>query len=346
MAPPLRGAEPAGSSAAQANASSGQVLIGFHAVDTATLRIVLRGAGERREGTGERDQGGERAERREIAARDLVLTPGLTWYTTPVAPFPAQLEVLLPDRGESVRAVAATVLTGSAVGSEALERSAVGTAWPLLSVAIRTGSEGSAGPDAGVEDEGIEVEAWYTYLGPREGSVQARLRDATELWIGGQSTPTALHLGPGGRTWRLTLTPGARPRQETSDGRSAPDSPIWERGSGRRWVWLEVGPERGASLHDPPFAAFDLEGGRARMVAAGVPAVVLPLLAERPPPAPASVAEGTLVKGSADELFYVEGGKLRWVQGMEVLERRRIPWRLSVIDDYALWRLPVGLPLT
>ena len=95
-----------------------------------------------------------------------------------------------------------------------------------------------------------------------------------------------------------------------------------------------------------PSPHFDLEGGRARIVAGGVPAVVLPLLAERLPPAPTTLAEGTLVKGSADELFYVEGGKLRWVQGMEVLERRRIPWRLSVIDDYALWRLPVGLPLT
>jgi hypothetical protein len=258
----------------------------------------------------------------------------LTWYPTPTAALPAQVEVHFPEGREAVRAVSVTVLAG-AEGAESLERSPVGTAWPLLSVWTRE-----------ADGEGITIEAWYTYMGPREGSAQARLRDATELWIGGQSTPTQLHLGPGGRTWQATLIPGMHPRQEASDGRPAPETPEWERGAGRRWVWLEVGPERGASLHDPPLAAFDLEGGRARIVTGGVPAVVLPLLAERPPPAPAAITEGTLVKGSADELFYVEGGKLRWVQGMEVLERRRIPWRLSVIDDYALWRLPVGLPIT
>jgi hypothetical protein len=93
-----------------------------------------------------------------------------------------------------------------------------------------------------------------------------------------------------------------------------------------------------------PLAEIDLERGAGRVLAGGAGGVVLPLLAEpAPPPA---VPDGTLVKGSADDLFYVEGGKLRWVSGTDVLERHRIPWQLSVLDDNALWRMPVGLPLS
>jgi hypothetical protein len=237
--------------------------------------------------------------------------------------------------------VAALVLGPESRG-ESLERSPAGTAWPLLTFAA------GVSPD----DGSLGLEAWYTYLGPREGGAQARLHDAPELWLGGQSLPASLHLGPGGRTWRADLAPSRPPRQETSDGRQAPDAPAWNRGTGRRWLWLEVGPDRKAALYEAPLVEVEVEGGggapgRVRVVDAAPPAVVLPLLAEpdrqAPPPA---LPDGTLVKGSGDDLFYVDGGKLRWVQGTEVLERRRIPWSLRVLDDHDLWRLPVGLPLT
>jgi hypothetical protein len=113
-----------------------------------------------------------------------------------------------------------------------------------------------------------------------------------------------------------------------------------------------VGPDRKAALHEPPLVEIELEGSgrgpeRVRVAAAGPPAVVLPFLAEPELQAPLpEVPDGTLVKGSGDDLFYVDGGKLRWVQGPEVLERRRIPWSLRVLDDHDLWRLPVALPLT
>jgi hypothetical protein len=314
---------------------SGRLVIGFHAVGVARVRVVVSGP----ERTG---PGGA------VSERDLVLTPGLTWYTTPEVPWPAEVSVSAPEPGDAgpgegwaaARPVAALVLGPE--GSEALERSPAGTDWPLLTFA------------AGVspEDGGLSLEAWYTYLGPREGGAQARLHDSPELWLGGQSLPSSLHLGPGGRAWRVDLTPGQPPRQEASDGRQAPDAPAWNRGDGQRWLWLEVGPDRKAALHEPPLVEIELEGSgrgpeRVRVAAAGPPAVVLPFLAEPELQAPLpEVPDGTLVKGSGDDLFYVDGGKLRWVQGPEVLERRRIPWSLRVLDDHDLWRLPVALPLT
>ena len=92
--------------------------------------------------------------------------------------------------------------------------------------------------------------------------------------------------------------------------------PARRTGAGPRtcWLWLEVGPERQAALHEVPLVALDLAGARARIRPLAPGAVILPLLAE-PAPAP-PVPEGTLVKGSADDLFYVEGGHLRWVPGM------------------------------
>ena len=292
----------------------GRLQLGLHAVEPAHARITLRLA-----------DGSE-------TSRDLALTPGLTWYATPETAWPATLELVLPAGDDRVRPVSATLLPPG--GGESLERSVAGTVWPLLTFSAALSGGG----------EGVRLRAWYTYLGPREGASQARLRDGSELWIGGQTTPTSLHLGPGGRSWRGDLRPGATPQQSTSDGRPTPEAPIWDRDSGRRWIWLEVGPDRRAALHEVPLVEVDLEGGAGRVLAGGAGGAVLPLLAEpAPPPA---VPDGTLVRGSADDLFYVDGGRLRWVSGTDVLERNRIPWRLSVLDDDALWRMPVGLPLS
>jgi hypothetical protein len=310
LAPALRPLPASG----PAGGPRGRLLLGFHAIETAHLRVTLR----QPDGS--------------AAPRELVLAPGLTWYTTPEAQWPATVEVTLPATGDRVRPVSATVLVAG--GGESLERSLAGTVWPLLTFAAGV-------PPGG---DGVRLEAWYTYLGPREGSAQARLRDGSELWLGGQTTPTSLHLGPGGRSWRGDLRPGEAPVQRTSDGRTAPPVPTWDRDGGRRWIWLEVGPDRRAALHEVPLVEIDLERGGTRILAGGAAGVVLPLLAE-PAPLPA-VSDGTLVKGSAEDLYYVDGGKLRWVSGPDVLERNRIPWRLSVLDDYSLWRLPVGLPLS
>jgi hypothetical protein len=73
---------------------------------------------------------------------------------------------------------------------------------------------------------------------------------------------------------------------------------------------------------------------------------VLPLLSAPANSEPVtSPGDGTLVKGSGDDLFYVDYGTLRWVPSPDVLERRYIPWRLTTLDDAMLWRLPAGLPL-
>ncbi|HEX2187235.1 MAG TPA: hypothetical protein VHN78_17235, partial [Chloroflexota bacterium] len=196
---------------------------------------------------------------------------------------------------------------------------------------------------------------WYSYLGPREADVQLRVHDAATLWRGGASFPTTLHLGPGGRRWRAELAAGRVPQQLASDGRrlAVPPDAWAEEGQqvgGRRWLWLEIGPDRQATLHEPALVELELgpagpEGpGQIGVVNRAPAAVVLPLVAE---PAPAtSVEHGTLVKGSGEDLFYVEQGTLRWVPSVEVLERRSIPWRLRVLEDNALWRLPVGMPLS
>jgi hypothetical protein len=193
----------------------------------------------------------------------------------------------------------------------------------------------------------LSLDAWYSYLGPRDPGVQARLKDGPTLWIGGESTSTTLFLGPGGRSWHADLTPGVPPRQETSDAGPGPALPPWNRPAGTRWLWLEIGPDRQAAVDDPPLLEVDLPAGSqapGRVLARGSPAVVLPLLAEPAPPP--VVSDGTLVKGSGEDVFYVDGGKLRWVSGVDVLERRGIAWRLRSLDDGDLWRLPVDLPLT
>jgi hypothetical protein len=118
---------------------------------------------------------------------------------------------------------------------------------------------------------------------------------------------------------------------------------VWQRESGQRWLWLEIGPDRRAAFDEPPLVALHLAGSETRILAVAEPAIVLPLLGEPAPPV--AVVDGTLVKGSGDDLFYVEQGRLRWVASADVLARRAIPWRLNVLDDAALWRLPGGLPL-
>jgi hypothetical protein len=271
--------------------------------------------------------------------RELALLPGLTWYTTPALRWPAEARLHATHAADAaaVRLAAAFAVNAApAATEENLERSATGTVWPLLTAVVREH------PDAGT----LTVETWYSYLGPREGASRAQLREAEEPWrFGHLPIPTTIHLGPGNQTWRAELRLGQPPVQEASDGRQlAVDVPPWTPAQRPGWVWLEIGPHRDVSLHEPPLFAIDTTASRARLVSVIPVPAVLPLLAE--PVAEPVLIDGTLVKGSGDDLFYVDDGHLRWVQSLEAIERHRIPWRLTVLDDLALGRLPVSLPLT
>jgi hypothetical protein len=112
-----------------------------------------------------------------------------------------------------------------------------------------------------------------------------------------------------------------------------------------RWLWLDVGRYREGAYEDALLTSYEATGQGVRLVGAPAAVVTLPQL-KGAAPAPA-VEEGMLVKAPySDELFYVERGRLRWIPSLEVLERRGIPWRLAVLDSQALWRLPVGPPLS
>lgn len=320
----------------QPEANTGHLLIGLQAIAPAHVAITL----VHPDGT--------------TSQRDLALAPGLTWYTTPPLHWPTEVALHLylsprkpeerdapaaptPDRSlrATVRPVSVLAVPGGAgITKESLERSPAGSRSPLLTVTT------SLCPVDGT----LSLEAWYTYLGPREGNAQARLRDSPTLWMDGNTLPTILHLGPGGRSWRIDLTAGAPVQQRASDGRDPPAPSRWQRDPGPRWIWLEIGPDRRAALHEPPLLLLHLAGAATHVIATAPSTIVLPLLAE-PVPLP-EITHGTLVKGSGEDLFYVERGKLRWVPSVDLLERRGIPWRLSVLEDDALWRLPVDLPLT
>lgn len=323
---------PSGSSSA-AGATAGHLLIGLQAIAPTHVRVALF-----------HPDGN-------TSHRDLALTPGLTWYTTPAVRWPIEAELTMsptsretgasdspaaasPTRATVRPAAVLVVPQGDGVTAEGLERSPSGALWPLLTVTS----------EVSPVDGTLSLDVWYTHFGLAAGSALARLHDAPSLWLGGDALLTNLHPGPGGRSWQVDLTPEERPRQRASDGREAPLASAWNRGPGRRWLWLEIGPHLDAALHEPPLLELQLAGEATRILPPGAPAVALPLLAG-PAPLPA-VADGTLVRGTGDDLFYVEGGKLRWVPSIEVLERRAIPWRLTVLEDNALWRLPVDLPLT
>jgi hypothetical protein len=221
--------------------------------------------------------------------------------------------------------------------TEGLERSPASTVAPLLTTLARESRQTG----------GLHVEAWYSYTGSRDGPWRVELRSGSRLWAAGESLATAFRPGPGARYWRAELEPGAAPRQWSSDGESANLIGRWMPPAGRRWMWLNVGPYDASALHEPALAELEIGEAGARVARHAVSSVVLPLLggaADRVPPP--DVPNGTLVKGSSEHVFYVEAGRLRWVPSPDVLTTRGIPWRLRILDDSDLWRLPVDLPLT
>jgi hypothetical protein len=268
--------------------------------------------------------------------RTVAIEPGLTWYTSPEVRWPAHLSVVQAtdsEAGDDAMRVLAVLVDDSPRTAESLERSPTGTQWPLLSTVARDDGAG-----------GVELEAWYSYAGPREGDYRAALRDSPRLWDSGDGVPVSLHPGPGYRTWTAGLRPGLAMTQHASDDRQPPRPvPRWTPESGERWVWLEFGPDRDASLHSVPAAELDVADHAAHLRTLRGTATVLPLLAE--PASPPPVEDGTLVKASGDAIYYVDHGRLRWVPKPEVLQRLGVVWRLTTLTDLELARLPVGLPL-
>ncbi|HEV2123239.1 MAG TPA: hypothetical protein VGW38_10755, partial [Chloroflexota bacterium] len=321
----------------------GQVIIGFHVIAPSHVDISFRDAGEPSgESRGRDDQQNQSAHEPREVRRRLVLLPGLTWYTTPALQWPAEVHVARvagesaanAAQGNSVwPVIVMSANSGTAPVAEQLEKSAAGSSFPLLTVSSHSEVEGQ-----------LTLDAWYSHPGAQEGRWRARLRNSETLWLGGTAIPTAFHPGAGNRHWRIILAPGEAPQQWASDDRSAPEAgAIWQPTSNHHWLWLEIGPYREPAPYEVPMPVLSWRMSGAPSLAPFA-AAVFPLLRE---PAPGlGVADGSLVKGSGEDLFYVDQGRLRWVSSPDVLARRNIPWNLTILEDRALWRLPAALPLT
>ena len=298
--------------------------------------------------------------------RRLALGPGLTWYTTGEAPWPVDVQVRVEDgpeaaesqaadtadgggrRGSVVRPVGVLVrdrqpaqaartvpnLDGGTRG-EALERSDVGGAVPLLTVSADRTVGG-----------GVTLDAWYVST-RRSKSWAADLHSADEMWQGG-SLGTALRLDGTDWTWQATLQPGGVPVAHYSDGRDATSLARWTPEPGPVWLWLAVGDPRESSLVEPPLVKLENRGGVIEAVSVPLPAIAFPLLREDPAPPP-RLDDLTVAKGrGSDDLFVVRQGALSWVPSVGALAALGQPaggWRQVTVDDAVLWRLPQGLPL-
>ena len=87
-------------------------------------------------------------------------------------------------------------------------------------------------------------------------------------------------------------------------------------------------------------------GGDVRVERMHSASLVLPQMGDPRPQPLRRLEPGTLVKGSSENLFFVDGERLRWVPDLDTLSRRGIPWSLTVLPDADLWRRPIALPLT
>jgi len=302
----------------------GSLLIGLHALVDVPFDIVLRGA------TGE-----ERLRR-------IVVPAGLTWYTTEQVAWPATL-TLRPAHGEGsalIRPIGVIQLdTVDSPPAESLERSDAGSLWPLITLAARVDAPG---------DGALSLEAWFSYSGSREHHWQTQLRGGQELWARTTAMETSLHPGPGQRIWRANLRPGESPEQWASDDRT-PGSPVaaWRPDGPLSYLWLELGPHPTLLYPEAPLLEVRTGGGGAVAIErVHSAALLLPQIGDPGAPPLSRLEPGTLVKGSSANLFYVDGDRLRWVPDLDTLNRRGIPWRLTVLSDSDLWRRPVALPLT
>lgn len=288
--------------------------------------------------------------------RVLALGPGLTWYTTPLLRWPARVSLAAEpatpppsqDRAGDVLALAAAdigrlpgepvlrmtnavvVPEGSLALHEDLVRSPSGTDWPLVSV----GAQNVGGA--------VQLELWYSAAETPPDGIEAALRESARLWLDGRPLPEAPSLPPlWAKHWVSRVKIGSSSAEQPAGGGASKGEPAAE----AEWLWLELGEPRGASVAALPLAQLARAGSAPGLLWAAPAAYVLPMLARPVAPAPPQTDDGTLVKGSGDDLFYVDHGRLRWVPSAAVLERRQIPWRLVQLSDEVLWRLPQGLPL-
>jgi|GEM_PF-5462520 len=173
---------------------------------------------------------------------------------------------------------------------------------------------GVAAPFVAVQSAGDHYEVLSTNLSQDLVSSAMRLRRSDALWLRGRpSSPD------------FTLDALVRLQEVTASA---------EKGD---WIWLEIGaPAR------PALSALPLSGP-------GVSPTALPKFAVGPligmPAALPIVQDGSLVKGSSRHFHLVERGKLRWVTGLDVLQRRGLSPSVVTLRDEELWRLPVSQPL-
>jgi hypothetical protein len=219
---------------------------------------------------------------------------------------------------------------------EALERSTVGGAVPLLTVSADRAAGGA-----------VMLDAWYVSA-RRSKSWAADLHSAEEMWRGG-SLGTALRLDGTDWTWQATLRPGDVPAAHYSDGRGATPLARWTPEPGPVWLWLAVGDPHEPSLAEPPLVKLENSSGAIESVSLPLPAIAFPLLREEPATPPPRLDDFTVAKGrGSDDLFLVRQGALSWVPSIGALAAVGQPaggWRQMTVDDGVLWRLPQGLPL-
>ncbi|HXI19178.1 MAG TPA: hypothetical protein VNM48_22660, partial [Chloroflexota bacterium] len=301
----------------------GTLVIGLHALADSPFDIALRGA------TGE-----ERIRR-------IMVPAGLTWYTTDHVTWPAVLTLRSTPSAMAALVRPIEVIqvdTTDSPPAESLDRSDAGSVWPLVTIAA-----GASTPESG----GLTIEAWFSYSGTREHHWQTQMRSGQELWARTPALETSLHPGPGQRIWRTTLRPGEPPEQWASDNRTT-GSPVgaWRPDRPLSYLWLEFGPRPTLLYPEAPLMEVRAIGGDVRVERMHSASLVLPQMGDPRPQPLRRLEPGTLVKGSSENLFFVDGERLRWVPDLDTLSRRGIPWSLTVLPDADLWRRPIALPLT
>ena len=272
--------------------------------------------------------------------RQLLVEPGLIWYTTPSFPLPTLL-TLTPLDGQSLWVVAAVLFESEGLGvvsplAESFEEERLPT---LAATVTRFGPDGA----------GLRVQAWYANKGDAVLGLRLVLRDSREAMTGGAGLLAGFDLDDPLRTWELRLHPTYEAPLQLVSGSPVPLAWPWPwpGDQGERWLRLEV-----TGVGEPPFLALPL--AQVTVTSSGVadltpiPAIGGATLIPFPvdPPTPPVVREGALLKGHDEWVYLVQDGRRHWVSSLVAFERLGRSWEeVRQLDDDTLWHIPQGLPL-
>ncbi|CAA9262811.1 MAG: Serine phosphatase RsbU, regulator of sigma subunit [uncultured Chloroflexi bacterium] len=272
----------------------------------------------------------------------LYLQAGLTWHTTPHVQAPLRVTLASAAQGspdEHPRLyVASAALSAVPAGTAAGAANAAPGTRPTAGVRWQT--EPIVVTSVQSHRDAFTVEAVY--------ATQTPLREDRFSLINGESRAETVYatdadLGRTLQVWRWEITPGQPPRQFIDD-REVPiaHAGAWPPGHGPHWLRFRISRSDDVR-HEASIGYVDLgrPQGNVQLLRTKV-AIPLRAAAQRPALPP----PGTLLKGSADYIFWAADGELRWVPDLDVFTRRGFRWEtVQTVSDDVLARWPMGLPL-